>query len=440
MPVHTLIPQWDDKDPVRWLNEVESVFQMCAVAEDMKALLLSKHMAGKGKNDHAALPADKQGNFEAVRKALIEAYKLSPENWRRQWRGLTKSPTTSWSDWGFKKDRLNTLWVEAAKCTTYNNLLELFKIKDFHRNVPPALSIYISEKNPATFRACCKYADEYELVRFNSGPPSSVPSGKSKPQQNPISPTKCGHCGRSNHLEANCRLKLSGRSTESTKQKNKPKVKVAKPNYASAYCKVCKCYGHTKNYPLCPSKSSASSPAALSISIREAPKRQPAVVEITVALSEGDDSPQSVRALQDTGADVSLILWYQVPIGAKVQQDNRMTVRWIEGVTKDLPTVELRVTTPQLSKRCRLGVVSNLGHEGYDLLLGQDLLRGIQHVPLRCMKAVEPEPGTENAPPEEDKWLADIDLGEVPWLSEVAREPSSYSNESEPSTRKFNQS
>ncbi|XP_068205297.1 uncharacterized protein [Palaemon carinicauda] len=50
------------------------------------------------------------------------------------------------------------------------------------------------------------------------------------------------------------------------------------------------------------------------------------------------------------------------------------------------------------------------------------------------MKAVEPEPETENAPPEEDKWLADIDLGEVPWLSEVAREPSSYSNESEPRT------
>ncbi|XP_068207702.1 uncharacterized protein [Palaemon carinicauda] len=111
-----------------------------------------------------------------------------------------------------------------------------------------------------------------------------------------------------------------------------------------------------------------------------------------------------------------------------------MTVRWIEGVTKDLPTVELRVTKPQLSKRCRLGVVSDLGHEGYDLLLGQDLLRSIQRVPLRCMKAVEPEPGTENAPPEDDKWLADIDLGEVPWLSEVAREPSSYSNESEPRT------
>ncbi|XP_068233366.1 uncharacterized protein [Palaemon carinicauda] len=341
MPVHTLIPQWDDKDPVRWLNEVESVFKTCAVAEDMKALLLSKHMAGKGKNAHAALPADKQGNFEAVRKALIEAYKLSPENWRRQWRRLTKSPTTSWSDWGFQKDRLNTLWVEAPKCTSYDNLLELFKIEDFHRNAPPALSIYISEKNPATFRACCEYADEYELVRFNSGPPSSVPSGKSKPRQNPISPTKCGHCGRSNHLEANCRLKLSGQSTESTKQTNKPKVKVAKPNYASAYCEVCKCYGHTKNYSL---------------------------------------------------------------------------------------------TTPQLSKRCRLGVVSDLGHEGYDLLLGQDLLRGIQRVPPRCMKAVEPEPETENAPPEEDKWLADIDLGEVPWLSEVAREPSSYSNESEPHT------
>ncbi|XP_068237128.1 uncharacterized protein [Palaemon carinicauda] len=258
-------------------------------------------MAGKGKNAHAALPADKQGNFEAVRKALIEAYKLSPENWRRQWRRLTKSPTTSWSDWGFQKDRLNTLWVEAAKCTSYDNLLELFKIEDFHRNAPPALSIYISEKNPATFRACCEYADEYELVRFNSGPPSSVPSGKSKPRQNPISPTKCGHCGRSNHLEANCRLKLSGQSTESTKQMNKPKVKVAKPNYASAYCEVY-------------------------------------------------------------------------------------------------------------------------------------LLRGIQRVPLRCMKAVEPEPETENAPPEEDKWLADIDLGEVPWLSEVAREPSSYSNESEPRT------
>ncbi|XP_068232009.1 uncharacterized protein [Palaemon carinicauda] len=349
-------------------------------------------MAGKGKNAHAALPADKQGNFEAVRKALIEAYKLSSENWRRQWRRLTKSPTTSWSDWGFQKDRLNTLWVEAAKCTSYDNLLELFKIEDFHRNAPPALSIYISEKNPATFRACCEYADEYELVRFNSGPPSSVPSGQSKPRQNPISPTKCGHCGRSNHLEANCRLKLSGQSTESTKQTNKPKVKVAKPSYASAYCEVCKCYGHTKNYSLCPSKSSASSPAALSISIREAPKRQPAVGEITVALPEGDGSPQSVRALQDTGADVSLILWHQLPIGAKVQQDNRMTVRWIEGVTKDLPTVE-------------------------------------------CMKAVEPEPETENAPPEEDKWLADIDLGEVPWLSEVAREPSSYSNESEPRTR-----
>ncbi|XP_068233456.1 uncharacterized protein [Palaemon carinicauda] len=333
LPLHAgphTIPQWDDKDPVRWLNEVESMFQTCAVAEDMKALLLSKHMAGKGKNAHAALPADKQGNFEAARKALIEAYKLSPENWRRQWRWLTKSPSTSWSDWGFQKDRLHTLWVEAAKCTTYENLLLLFKIKDFHRNAPPALSIYISEKIPATFRAYCEYADEYELVQFNSGPPSSVPSGKSKPRQNPVSLTKCGHCGRSNHLEVNCWLKLSGQSTESTKQKNKLKVKVAKLNYASAYCKV--------------------------------------------------------------------------RIGAKVQQDNRMTVRWIERVIKDLPTVELRVTTPQLRKRCRLGVVNNLGHEGYYLLLEQALLRGIKRVPLRCMKAVEPEPGTENAPPEEEDY------------------------------------
>ncbi|XP_068202894.1 uncharacterized protein [Palaemon carinicauda] len=124
------------------------------------------------------------------------------------------------------------------------------------------------------------------------------------------------------------------------------------------------------------------------------------------------------------------------PNGANDQQDNCRENQCIEGFTKELPTAELKATMSQLGKKCGLGAGSDLAREGYNSCLGQKPVKGVQRVPLRCMKGAKPEPKTVRTQPAgEDDWLGTIDLGEVVWLREEAQESPPSSNEFRPRTR-----
>ncbi|XP_066982160.1 uncharacterized protein [Macrobrachium rosenbergii] len=123
---------------------------------------------------------------------------------------------------------------------------------------------------------------------------------------------------------------------------------------------------------------------------------------------------------------MSLIVCAQVPLGAIIQEGERMTILWINGDRKDLPTVHLKVTTSDSSQeREHLFRVAGTLTTGKPLLLGQDLIQWRDPlVPVRCL-----EPPQLPAPLEASKGVADLllppdlTLGSIPWLQELPTIP-----------------
>lgn len=104
---------------------------------------------------------------------------------------------------------------------------------------------------------------------------------------------------------------------------------------------------------------------------------------LSVASLDGSRPP----VLADTGSDISLIDQAQVPASAKVDEQTKWTVTWVDEQSLTIPTVKLGVITPWRNKIHCLGVVKRIRH-GVEFLLGRDILWGCPTpTPLCCLTA-----------------------------------------------------
>ena len=139
------------------------------------SLLLQSVIKGKAQHVYTALSVGDAMDYEKLKKVIMQAYELIPDEYRERFRNLRKSGGKKHVEFAYDKVLYFERWVTSKEVNgDYEKLKELIFMEEFKRRIPEKIRIYLNEKDVATLQASAKLADEYALIHRNKFSQGSV--------------------------------------------------------------------------------------------------------------------------------------------------------------------------------------------------------------------------------------------------------------------------
>ncbi|XP_075056506.1 uncharacterized protein LOC142142518 [Mixophyes fleayi] len=280
-----------DGDLDTFLRGFEKTCRQYELAEDQWAQYLTPGLRGKALEDFADLPPEMDGNYEAIKSALLQRFNITPEAHRQKFRDLKRSASDTYSGLVAQLCASFKQWVGGLQITTFDALQDLMIQEQFLTLCPADVKEWVVDRDPTSSAEAARLADKYIVTRAPAAKRGTfVPGqsawkggrpGGSTPPPSTLSPTVSSSFGRVG----------------------------AKPAVGDTRrCFVCNQVGHIST--TCPEKKTSSSSAGGVPSLQSSP------AVLCVAGPEGGrtDNLQTVTVggkvtvgLRDTGADVTLV-------------------------------------------------------------------------------------------------------------------------------------
>ncbi|XP_073525034.1 uncharacterized protein [Phyllobates terribilis] len=214
-----------DGDLDTFLRGFEKACRQYQLPTDQWAKYLTPGLRGKALEVFASLPREQDGDYEAVKQALIKKYQLTPEVYRKKFRALQRGPHDTYSD---VVDGLRTnfeQWIRGLAVTTFEDLKDLMVKDQFFRLCPVEVRQFVLDREPKEAAKAAQIADTYEAnstpevrksataswkgVKPTTAP--SVPASRPSAGPAPSSSTwtafdsrKCYTCDQTGHISLFC--------------------------------------------------------------------------------------------------------------------------------------------------------------------------------------------------------------------------------------------
>lgn len=348
--------------------------------------VLQTQLRGKALKVFAEMPILQSTNFETLSTALLAAYELCPEVYRKKFRTSNKQTNDSYTDFAFKLTVQFKRWLQGLGA--YDKLEELrqvFLMEQFMETLPTDTKLWLLDRKPKTLNEMAREADAYVAVRKSVGQsteqnatePTTVmfTSRQDRPSRSPPrfpkgfwkqdkqmstgenrlkQPIKCYYCGKPNHVASECRKR------QKDEKDGKPKTFVR-----TATAKTASTTENTKHNLLIASQNVSPLPV-----LPLHPLFAPFCKEAAICDSKGKE--HTVRILRDTAALQSLLLESSVPSSAYIHTGEVRLLKGISGQPLEVPLVEMHFRTDFLDEKILCGLIKDLP-EGVDFLLGNDI-------------------------------------------------------------------
>ncbi|XP_075719869.1 uncharacterized protein LOC142760564 [Rhinoderma darwinii] len=334
-----------DGDLDTFLRGFEKACRQYQLPSEQWARYLTPGLKGKALEVFAALPLDQDGDYDAIKQALIRKYNLTPEVYRKRFRTLQRGPNDSYSD-VVDGLRINLQqWIRGFSITTFEGLEDLI-IKDQLLHICPVeVRQFVLDREPKDAAQAAHIADAYLANREPAVRKPSIANWKGgKPTTNTFS--------------------FANRPSGGPGP-----VPPTRPAFDSRRCFVCNKLGHLST--TCPEKKkNAPLPKPLGSS--------PAVLCVGGIQGKPSDNLQSVTVgntvtvgLRDTGAEMTLVRPELVSM-EDIIPGKTLTVTGIGGVHPALPMARVYLDWGTGRGLKEVGVSENIPT---NVLLGTDLGR-----------------------------------------------------------------
>ncbi|XP_073525002.1 uncharacterized protein [Phyllobates terribilis] len=214
-----------DGDLDTFLRGFEKAYRQYQLPTDQWERYLTPGLRGKALEVFASLPREQDGDYEAVKQALIKKYQLTPEVYRKKFRALQRGPHDTYSD---VVDGLRTnfaQWIQGLSVTTFEDLKDLMVKDQFLHLCPVEVRQFVLDREPKEAAKAAQIADIYEANRtpevrksaassWKGGKPMTTPSvPASRPSAGPASSfitrpasdsRKCYTCDKTGHISITC--------------------------------------------------------------------------------------------------------------------------------------------------------------------------------------------------------------------------------------------
>ena len=222
-----LIALKDDDDIDIYLRTFEKIATTNKWVKDQWVIRLVPALTGKAREAYVSLSAEDTTNYDKLKQAIFQRYKLNAETYRKKFRASSRKPDETYTEWVTRMTDLFQRWAEAEKAESVDQIKQIMLKEQAFDKMPRDLSLWIREKQPDTVVKLGELADEYTAIRgghqnLNAHANVFKPYQKPIPQQNNSTTsaprpnttmrskfTKCFNCHKFGHFAAECRAPKS---------------------------------------------------------------------------------------------------------------------------------------------------------------------------------------------------------------------------------------
>ncbi|XP_069611068.1 uncharacterized protein [Ranitomeya imitator] len=355
-----------DTDLDTFLWEFEKTCRQYHLAREQWAQYLTSGLRVKALEVFAGLPPELDGNYEAIKKALIRKYNLTPEVYRRKFRNLQRGSTDSYADVVSTLRTTFHQWIRGLSVTSFEDFMDLTVKDKFLHMCPTDVRQFVCDREPQSADQAAKIADCYVANRmpevwkpsgcnWKGGKPKGDPSPSAGRSPVLSKPTSYGNPGNRiiHHNERRC-------------------FSYNKVGHVSAVCP------HREKRPTTTTKPSVSPPSVLFVAGSDA---------------RANENCQSVTVgnkvtigLRDTEAEVTLMRPAMIT-PADIISGKTRSITGIEGVSPVMPMARVYLNWGAGKGLREVGVSEAIPT---NVLLGTDLGRMVSHyVPSLHVNATE---------------------------------------------------
>ena len=382
-----LVPKFTEHDIETFLLSFEKVAELNSFPHDKYAAVLQAHLTGKALKVFTELSVEKCKNCPTLKAALLQAYSVVLEVYRKRFHNLTESHSETYSEFAFRLGTQFNRWLESEGANSDINLLrDLLQREQFQTILDSQLRVWLIDQKPKSLLEAARLADQYVAVRKAERPGVRGRDSKSKSyvQVNHGSSGVCEHKSfpSSASDKASAGHKFSDAATVT-------KGDTSGSDRSRVVCYYCKKPGHIMSncakrraktqqnasenvsVQLVSTLSSAISSEQVS---QKPPDVDPRFEEhcLLVTVIRPDQSRHIVKALRDTGALQSLVSSQFLTDSDYESIGEYRMIRGVTGEIVPVPLVSVVLQSTLCSGKFLYGLVPSLP-SGISMLIGKDL-------------------------------------------------------------------
>ncbi len=162
-----LPPFNDTKDDMdAYIQRFERYAQNEGWDSDCLGVYLGSLLTGQALEEYSRLPAEEARNYATLKKALLNRYQLTQEDYRRKFMTGSQLGRESASQFLVRLEHLFDHWVRMSDIQqTYEGLRQLTIMEQYLHVCPRELALFIRERSPTGLKQLVELADIYTSAR-----------------------------------------------------------------------------------------------------------------------------------------------------------------------------------------------------------------------------------------------------------------------------------
>jgi hypothetical protein len=159
-------PKFKEGDDVEiYLGTFERLAKANNWLKDTWAPRLAALLTGRARDAYSRMHIDSIGDYDAVRRAILERYELNGEYYRDKLRSTYKKYDETYREWSIKLNSFLERWLEFYKVDTFDGLKERVVMEQMLNNTPHELNVWLRDREPDSVENLTKLADLYNQTR-----------------------------------------------------------------------------------------------------------------------------------------------------------------------------------------------------------------------------------------------------------------------------------
>jgi len=166
-----LVPKFSENDAQTVLISFEKVAELNIFPPDKYAATLQAHLTGKALKVFTELSVEECMDDPTLKAALLKAYSVVPDTYRKRFCDLSKIYTETYSQFAFCRSTQFARWLESEGVYSDVELLrDLMQPEQFQTNLGSELRVWLIDQKRKNLSEAARLADQYVAVRMADRP------------------------------------------------------------------------------------------------------------------------------------------------------------------------------------------------------------------------------------------------------------------------------
>ncbi|XP_066941426.1 uncharacterized protein [Macrobrachium rosenbergii] len=242
-----LLPDFDEKDPEVFFTTFEDTAKTLKWPQEQWVMVVRNQFKGKAAYVISQMVNVKE--YDVIKKAVLDAYAITAEGYRQQFRHSYKMPSQTFVEFCNDKVRQFTKWLQKTGVSDFESLKNLILMEEFIRKLPSNIATFILEKGETNLLKAGSLADDYYLIHKTFKP-------FNKSTFSPSSTAYCSYCKQEGHHIENCpnpsckKSDVGKNSPNPNRKDNKKTFHVAAQEFDGDVFKPFTCKGTVNGIPV----------------------------------------------------------------------------------------------------------------------------------------------------------------------------------------------